>query len=70
MFGHPILMRCGHLADTMVDVSYHNEMITVAGCSYCFSPFQSVSQPACHMAEKQPEYVPPKKSWFQKLLYR
>jgi len=56
-FTKPILMKCGHNADTiMSDVPYHDEKINVAACSYCFDQSGTAIQPACNMAEKQPQH--------------
>jgi hypothetical protein len=58
-FTKPILMKCGHVADTiMTDVPYHDQMINIAACSFCFDQFGTAIQPACNMAEHQPKYDP------------
>jgi len=52
MFGKPVIMKCGHVADTyMTDVPYNNEKINVAACSFCFDQFGTAIQPACNVDE-------------------
>ena len=56
MFTKPVLMKCGHLADTiMTDVPYHDQKVDIAACSVCFNQLGTAIQPACNMAEKQPK---------------
>lgn len=50
MLGKKMLMKCGHVADTIVaDVQYQNEKVDVAACSFCFNEFGTANQPACFM---------------------
>lgn len=56
MFSKAILMKCGHYADSiMADVPYDNQLADVAACSFCFKDGQTVNQPACAVAEQQPD---------------
>lgn len=61
MFGHPVRMKCGHIADTiMTDVPYNGEMISVAACSNCFNHIGTAIQPACNMDNSKQESPLPK----------
>jgi hypothetical protein len=54
MIGKDVLMKCGHLADcVMDDVPYHDMKISIATCSLCFDQFGTAMQSACIISTEQ-----------------
>lgn len=76
MFSKPVLMKCGHYADTIVvdvpfmkydpDYKGKRELADVAACGFCFDNLGTVNQPAVAMEPIQPVFVKPP-TLFQKV---